>query len=59
MISHNSLGKSGVLGFDGVDGVDGVDGSIGVMGVLLNWLIRNCLYMDSGCINNDIMVVGL
>jgi hypothetical protein len=56
MISHNSLGKFGGVVFDGVDGVDG---SIGVMGVLLNWLIRNCLYMDSGCINNDIMVVGL
>jgi hypothetical protein len=50
MISHNSLGKFGCVVFDGVDGV---------MGVLLNWLIRNCLYMDSGCINNDIMVVGL
>jgi hypothetical protein len=53
MISHNSLGKLGVLGFDGFEG------GILVMGVLLNWLIRNCLYMDSGCINIDIMVVGL
>ena len=50
MISHNSLGKSGVLGFDGFEGC------IWVIGVL-NWLIRNCLYMDSGCINIDIMVV--
>ena len=47
MISHNSLGKLGVLGFEEC---------IGVM-EWFNWLIRNCLYMDVGCSNNDIIVV--
>ena len=45
MISHNSLGKLGLDGFVVVVVVE-----------LLNWLIRNCLYMDDECSNNDIMV---
>jgi len=44
MISHNSLGKLGLDGFVVVVVVE-----------LLNWLIRNCLYMDDECSNNDIM----
>jgi hypothetical protein len=47
MISHNSLGKLGLDGFVVV---------VVVVVELLNWLIRNCLYMDDECINNDIMV---
>jgi len=46
MISHNSLGKLGLDGFV-------------VVVELLNWLIRNCLYMDDECSNNDIMVFSM